>query len=62
MDRMLVETDAPYLSPEPLRKQKVNEPALVRYVGAAVASIKGISMKDVDRVTTENAVRFFRWR
>jgi len=62
LDRLLVETDAPYLSPEPLRKQKVNEPALVVHVAAAVASIKNISLEEVDRLTTENARRFFRWR
>jgi TatD DNase family protein len=61
IDRLLVETDAPYLSPEPLRKQKVNEPALVVHVAAAVASIKKISLEEVDRLTTENARRFFRW-
>jgi TatD DNase family protein len=61
MDRLLVETDAPYLSPEPVRKQKVNEPALVMHVAAAVASIKQMSLEDVDRVTTENTRRFFRW-
>ena len=61
MDRLLVETDAPYLSPEPFRKQKVNEPALVMHVAAAVASIRNISIEEVDRLTTETAHRFFRW-
>lgn len=62
MDRLLVETDAPYLAPEPMRKYKVNEPAWVTYVGAGVAAVKGISVKEVDRITTENAIRFFQWR
>ena len=61
MDRLLVETDAPYLSPEPVRKQKVNEPALVMHVAAAVASIKNIPIEEVDRLTTETAHRFFCW-
>jgi TatD DNase family protein len=62
LDRLLVETDAPYLSPEPMRKQKVNEPSLVTYVGAAVASIKQMPLEDIDRATTENVRRFFQWK
>src|SRR2546423_6953341 len=42
-DRLLVETDAPYLSPEPVRKQKVNEPALVMHTAAVVAERWGVS-------------------
>ena len=60
-DRMLVETDAPYLTPEPHRAQKTNEPAMVVHVAATVARVKGMSVEDVDRVTTENAERFFGW-
>ena len=61
LDRLLVETDAPYLAPEPMRKHKVNEPAWVTHVAAGVALVKGISIEEVDRVTTENAMMFFRW-
>jgi TatD DNase family protein len=61
LDRLLVETDAPYLSPEPMRKQKVNEPALVMHVAAEVARIKNITLDEVDRITTDNAGRFFGW-
>jgi TatD DNase family protein len=61
MDRLLVETDAPYLTPEPVRKQKTNEPAMVAHVAAKVAEIKQISVETVDRVTTENAMRLFGW-
>ena len=60
-DRMLVETDAPYLTPEPHRAQKTNEPAMVIHVAATVARVKGISVADVDRMTTDNARRFFGW-
>ena len=60
-DQMLVETDAPYLTPEPHRSQKTNEPAMVVHVAATVARVKGMSVEEVDRVTTENAERFFRW-
>jgi TatD DNase family protein len=58
-DRMLVETDAPYLTPEPHRSQKTNEPAMVVHVAATVARVKVMSVEEVDRVTTDNAARFF---
>ena len=45
LDRLLVETDAPYLTPEPMRKQKINEPALVVHVAELVAQIKGDSLR-----------------
>jgi len=61
LDRLLVETDAPYLSPEPMRKQKVNEPALVVHVAAAIAGLKNLNLEEIDRITTENTSRFFRW-
>jgi TatD DNase family protein len=61
MDRLLVETDAPYLAPEPLRKQRVNEPALVMHVAAMVASLKNLSLAEVDRLTSQNAGGLFQW-
>ena len=60
-DRMLVETDAPYLTPEPHRSQKTNEPAMVVHVAATVARVKRMTVEEVDWVTTENAERFFGW-
>jgi TatD DNase family protein len=60
-DRIVVETDAPYLTPEPMRKQKINEPALVVYVAEAVAAARGVTLEEIDRLTTANAKRFFRW-
>lgn len=60
-DRIFVETDAPYLSPEPVRKQKPNEPALMVHTAAVVAREKGMSLDQFDQVTTDNARRFFRW-
>ena len=60
-DRILVETNAPYLSPEPMRKQKINEPAPVVHTAAVVAQVRGITIEEVDRVTTENVERFFGW-
>jgi len=61
-DRMLIETDAPYLSPEPKRGQKINEPALVAYVCQAIAAARGVNSEEIDRVTTENAERFYGWK
>lgn len=61
MDRILIETDAPYLTPEPMRKQKINEPALVVHVAATVAQVKGVSVHEIDRVTSANASAFYGW-
>ncbi len=60
-DRMLVETDAPYLSPEPVRKQKTCEPAFVMYTAQKVAEIKQVTLQDVDQFTTDNAQELFGW-
>ena len=58
LDKMLVETDSPYLSPDPLRG-KSNEPANVKIIAEKVASIKGISLDDVANITTKNFNFFF---
>ena len=60
-DRVVIETDAPWLSPEPMRKQKTNEPALVTHVADCVAKEWGTTATAVDRLTTANADRFFGW-
>jgi TatD DNase family protein len=60
-DRILVETDAPYLTPEPMRKQKINEPALVVHTAAVVAAARKISLGALDELTTKNAMGFYRW-
>jgi TatD DNase family protein len=61
IDRLLVETDAPYLSPEPMRKQKINEPALVIHTARQAAKLKGIPYDEFDAITTANALRFYDW-
>lgn len=58
LDRLLVETDAPYLAPEPHRGQPC-EPAYTAFTAAKLAAIKGISEEEVARVTTENFFRLF---
>src|SRR2546428_7848789 len=59
LDRILVETDSPYLTPVPHRGKR-NEPAYVRHVAEKIAEIHGISVKDVEEATTQNTKRLFR--
>lgn len=54
LDRLLVETDSPYLSPEPVRGRR-NEPANVRYVAEKVAQLRGIPFAELAELTTRNA-------
>lgn len=56
LDRLLVETDAPFLAPEPYRGKKC-EPAYVVHTAEALADVKGVSLEDIARITTDN---FFR--
>lgn len=58
LDRLLVETDAPYLAPVPFRG-KTNEPAYVRHTAEHVANLRGISLEDLAEATTENFYRLF---
>lgn len=57
-DRLLVETDAPYLAPHPYRGKR-NEPAFVTHVAARVAKLRGTTPDETVRQTTRNAVRCF---
>ena len=59
LEFLLVETDSPYLTPEPFRGRP-NKPSYVEYTARKVAELKGISYEEVARVTCENAKRFFR--
>ena len=61
IDRLLVETDAPYLTPEPVRNVKTNEPAFVAHTARVAAQVKGLAYPEFDRIATENALRFYRW-
>ena len=58
LEKMLIETDSPYLSPDPFRG-KTNEPANVKIVAENVALIKGISFNEVANLTTKNFKNFF---
>jgi TatD DNase family protein len=59
LESLLVETDAPFLTPEPFRGKR-NEPSYVRYTAQKVAEIKNVSFEKVAEVTTENALRVYR--
>jgi len=59
LERMLVETDSPYLAPVPHRG-KTNEPAYVRHVAEEVARLRGIAVDEVARATSANFFRLFR--
>lgn len=58
LDRILVETDAPFLAPGPFRGKR-NEPAYVVRTAAAVAAIKGVSNEEIARATTDNFFRLY---
>jgi len=59
MDRLLIETDAPFLAPQDFRGRR-NEPMYVKYAAKEVARIKGIDFSEVAAVTAENAIRLFK--
>ncbi|PKO86604.1 MAG: DNAase [Betaproteobacteria bacterium HGW-Betaproteobacteria-12] len=59
LDRLLVETDSPYLAPAPFRG-KPNQPAYVRYVAEEIARLRGLSVAEVEQATTDNFFSLFR--
>jgi TatD DNase family protein len=59
LDRLMVETDCPYMSPEPVRHVKPNEPALMVHTAQFIAGLKGISLEELAAATTQTARRFF---
>lgn len=54
-DRLLIETDSPYLTPHPFRGKRPNEPANVVHTAACLAETRGIPLRELARITTENA-------
>ena len=58
-DRLLIETDCPFLSPVPKRKERRNQPAYVRYVAEYLAQLRGVSLSQLAESTTANACRLF---
>ena len=62
LDRLLIETDAPYLSPEPMRKVSPNEPALLVHTVRFLAEFLGLEANDLAKITSKNAGKLFGWR
>jgi len=60
MSRLLLETDAPFLTPEPYRGRR-NEPAYVYFVAEKIAALRSVSMEEIHRVTSTNAYRLFKF-
>ena len=59
-DRILIETDAPYLSPHPKRGTRPNEPSLIVHTAECIAAVRAVPFKDFCRQTHDNALRFFK--
>jgi len=59
IDRLVIETDAPYLTPAPYRGKR-NEPAYVSYVAEKIAELRGMAYEEVCRITTENALMLYK--
>lgn len=58
-DRLLIETDSPYLAPVPMRGKR-NDPSMVRYVCKRIAELRGIDEEEMSELTCQNALRFFK--
>ncbi|MCK4470817.1 MAG: TatD family hydrolase [Anaerolineae bacterium] len=59
LDRLLIETDAPYMPPHPYRSRKRSEPAHVRVIAETIAVIHKRSVEEIAQITTQNAIRLF---
>jgi TatD DNase family protein len=59
-DRLLIETDAPYLSPHPVRNQRPNEPSLIVHTARCLAEVRGVAVEVLAEQTTANAEGLFR--
>ena len=57
-DKMLIETDSPYLSPEPFRGKR-NDPRNVKFIAKKIAEVKNITIEEVANITYENAIKIF---
>ena len=55
---ILIETDSPYLTPVPMRGKR-NEPTFVKHVAECIAEVRGISIEELTKITTNNALKRF---
>jgi TatD DNase family protein len=60
LDRILIETDAPFLTPHP-RRGKRNEPSYVKYIAEKIAEIRDLSSFEIGEITSENSFNLFGW-
>jgi TatD DNase family protein len=60
LDKILIETDAPYLTPHPYRGKR-NEPAYVRYIAEKIAEVRNLSPTQISDITYENSLNIFTW-
>ena len=60
LDRILIETDAPYLTPHPHRGKR-NEPAYVHYISEKIAEVRNLSPSQIGEITFENSLNIFTW-
>ncbi len=58
-NKFMIETDAPYLTPPPYRGER-NEPIYVKYIAQKIAEIRGVSMEEIEKITTKNVRKFFK--
>ena len=58
-DKILIETDSPYLSPEPFRGKR-NDPTNVKFVAKKIAEAKNMELEDVAKITYENAIKVYK--
>ncbi len=59
LEKMMIETDCPYMSPEPMRKQKINEPALLVHTAQKIAELKQIPLENFAEEVTKTTKKFF---
>lgn len=59
LDRLMLETDCPYMTPVPLRGKR-NEPRYVRHTAQHIANLRGITIEELEKATDENVARFYR--
>jgi TatD DNase family protein len=60
-DHLLIETDAPFLTPHPHRGER-NEPAYVRFIAEKIAAVREMPYESFTQITTDSAERLFRWQ